>query len=42
MLDRSGIFRWMERIVYKLNGVEPNCWKDPVGGAAVRALALGL
>ena len=42
LLDRSGIFRWMERIVYKLNGVEPNCWKDPVGGPAVRARALGL
>ena len=42
LLDRSGIFRWMEKVVYRWNGVEPNCWKDPVGGAAVRARALGM
>ena len=29
-LDESGIFRWMEHMVYKMNGVESNAWKlDP-------------
>lgn len=29
-LDKSGIFRWAEHEVYKLNGVESNAWKlDP-------------
>jgi len=42
LLDRSGIFRWMEKIVYRWNGVEPNSWKDPIGGPAVKARALGL
>jgi ubiquitin-conjugating enzyme E2 variant len=41
LLDRSGIFRVMERLVFRFNGVEPNCWTDPIGGAAVRARALG-
>lgn len=26
-LDESGIFRWMEHMVYKMNGVESNAWK---------------
>lgn len=26
-LDQSGIFRWMEHQIYKLNGVESNAWK---------------
>lgn len=26
-LDESGIFRWMEHMVYKTNGVEANAWK---------------
>ena len=42
LLDRSGIFRWMEKVVYRWNGVEPNSWKDPIGGPAVKARALGL
>jgi ubiquitin-conjugating enzyme E2 variant len=29
-LDKSGFFRWMEHMVYKINGVESNAWKlDP-------------
>lgn len=29
-LDRSGIFRWMEHQIYKMNGIESNAWKlDP-------------
>lgn len=26
-LDESGIFRWMEHMVYNMNGVEANAWK---------------
>lgn len=26
-LDESGIFRWMEHQIYKINGVESNAWK---------------
>jgi len=30
LLDQSGIFRWMEHMVYKRNGIESNSWKlDP-------------
>jgi ubiquitin-conjugating enzyme E2 variant len=30
ILDRTGFFRRLEHIVYKLNGVESNAWKlDP-------------
>merc|ERR1712008_349598 len=29
-LDKSGIFRWMEHMVYNINGIESNSWKlDP-------------
>jgi palmitoyl-[glycerolipid] 3-(E)-desaturase len=29
-LDKSGIFRWMEHVIYQWNGVESNAWKlDP-------------
>ena len=29
-LDKSGIWRWMEHVIYKWNGVESNAWKlDP-------------
>jgi len=27
-LDRSGVWRRAEALVYRLNGQEPNCWKD--------------
>ena len=40
LLDRSGVFRWLERRVFLWNGVEPNSWKDPIGGPAVKARAL--
>jgi len=26
-LDQSGIFRWMEHMIYNINGVESNAWK---------------
>ena len=26
-LDESGIFRWMEHMIYNYNGVESNAWK---------------
>ncbi|CAB9503477.1 acid desaturase 4-like [Seminavis robusta] len=26
-LDESGIFRWMEHMIYNMNGVESNAWK---------------
>eukprot|EP00538_Stauroneis_constricta_P011553 CAMPEP_0119563158 /NCGR_PEP_ID=MMETSP1352-20130426/22600_1 /TAXON_ID=265584 /ORGANISM="Stauroneis constricta, Strain CCMP1120" /LENGTH=352 /DNA_ID=CAMNT_0007611703 /DNA_START=195 /DNA_END=1253 /DNA_ORIENTATION=+ len=30
VLDKTGFFRWVEHVVYKLNGVESNAWKlDP-------------
>lgn len=30
VLDKSGIFRWMEHQIYKMNGIESNAWKlDP-------------
>mmetsp|Transcript_16569 Transcript_16569/g.21940 ORF Transcript_16569/g.21940 Transcript_16569/m.21940 type:complete len:311 (+) Transcript_16569:177-1109(+) len=30
VLDKSKVFRAMEKLVYEFNGVEPNCWKlDP-------------
>jgi hypothetical protein len=30
ILDKTGVFRWMEHMVYKMNGVESNAWKlDP-------------
>ena len=27
VLDESGIFRWMEHMIYNMNGVEANAWK---------------
>lgn len=41
LLDRTGVFRFAEAVVYRWRGVVPNCWKDDKGGDGVRALALG-
>jgi len=41
LLDRFGFWRLAERLVYEKWGEEPNSWKDPKGGEAVRARALG-
>ena len=40
-LDRSNVFRRLERFFYERTGVEPNCWKDGPRGAALREIALG-
>ena len=42
LLDSSGAFRALERVVYERTGLEPNCWNEAPAGPAVRARALGL
>merc|ERR1719502_1103783 len=40
-LDRFHVWRRLEAFVYRVNGVEPNCWKEDEGGE-LKTFALGL
>jgi len=39
LLDKSGAWRALEALVFRITGVEPNCWKD---NNHVKQIALGL
>ena len=41
-LDRSGFFRWLEKVVVALTGVEPRCWYAPEYGWAEEAAPAGV
>ena len=42
LLDRTHFWRRLEAAVFRLNGVEPNCWKEDANYPALKNFALSL